>query len=133
MQLLMKNSSAWTICCISVSCFVCVLLNLSSIQAQSSVEETAEFTFGEFLDKVESGEIMEVTIRGHDIGGISKDGRSFKTYTTEYPDLVKILRQTKVKITVKHPETDPWYLQLLLSWGPFIILLLLWRAKFFKK
>jgi len=76
--------------------------------------------------KVEQGEVREVTIRGNHLNGVFKDGRLFKTYTVEYPELVKVLRDNHVTIVAKPPEDNPWYVTLLVTWGPFVLFLALW-------
>ena len=56
-----------------------------------------EMIFSDFMTRLEAGEVEEVTIKGSSITGQLKDGKKFKTYTTEYPDLVKILRSKNVQ------------------------------------
>ncbi|MDH5201831.1 MAG: ATP-dependent zinc metalloprotease FtsH, partial [Nitrospirota bacterium] len=55
-----------------------------------------------------------------------KDSKKFKTYAPTYPDLVKSLRSQNVKINVKPSEQNPWYWNLLFSWGPIILLVVVW-------
>ncbi len=85
-----------------------------------------EMIFSDFMSKLEAGEIVEVTMKGNIINGQLKDGKKFKTYTTEYPDLVKTLRSNNVKITVKPEDHNPWYWNLFFSWGPIIFLVAIW-------
>jgi cell division protease FtsH len=85
-----------------------------------------EMIFSEFMGKLDSGEIEEVTIKGSVITGQLKDGKKFKTYATEYPDMVETLRDQNVKITVKPEEQNPWYWNLFFSWGPIIFLVVIW-------
>ena len=114
-----KNLIFWVV----VGLFMIMLFNLFSIQGQSQDEEV---TFSDFVGKVERGEIKEVTIRGSHINGLFKDGRAFKTYAVEYPDMVKMLRENHVSIIAKPPEDNPWYITLLVTWGPFVLFLALW-------
>src|SRR5437762_5577256 len=114
-----KNLIFWVV----VGLFMILLFNLFSIPGQSPDED---IKFSDFISKVERGEISEVTIRGNNINGILKDGRSFKTYTAEYPDLVDTLRKSNVAIVAKPPEDNPWYITLLVTWGPFVLFLALW-------
>src|SRR5437773_7215485 len=100
-----------------------LLFNLFTFQGQSPDEEVK---FSEFVSKVEQSDVREVTIRGNYINGLFKDGRPFKTYMVEYPDLVKVLREHHVTINAKPPEDNPWYVTLLVTWGPFILFLALW-------
>src|SRR6184192_2674271 len=114
-----KNLIFWVV----VGLFMILLFNLFSIPGQSPDED---IKFSDFISKVERGEISEVTIRGNNINGILKDGRSFKTYAVEYPDLVDTLRKSNVAIVAKPPEDNPWYITLLVTWGPFVLFLALW-------
>src|SRR5213596_560212 len=114
-----KNLIFWVV----VGLFMILLFNVFSIPGQSPDEE---IKFSDFVGKVERGEVSEVTIRGNYINGSFKDGRSFKTYTAEYPDLVDTLRKSNVAIVAKPPEDNPWYITLLVTWGPFVLFLALW-------
>ena len=114
-----KNLIFWVV----VGLFMILLFNVFSIPGQSPDEE---IKFSDFVGKVERGEVNEVTIRGNYINGSFKDGRSFKTYTAEYPDLVDTLRKSNVAIVAKPPEDNPWYITLLVTWGPFVLFLALW-------
>src|SRR5216117_251000 len=114
-----KNLIFWVV----VGLFMILLFNLFTFQGQSPDEEVK---FSEFVSRVEQGDVREVTIRGNYINGLFKDGRPFKTYMVEYPDLVKVLREHHVTINAKPPEDNPWYVTLLVTWGPFILFLALW-------
>jgi cell division protease FtsH len=114
-----KNLVFWVV----VGLFMILLFNLFTFQGQSPDEEVK---FSEFVAKVEQGDVREVTIRGNHLNGLFKDGRPFKTYTVEYPDLVKLLRDNHVTINAKPPEDSPWYVTLLVTWGPFVLFLALW-------
>ncbi len=85
-----------------------------------------ELTFSDFIERVEAGEIVEVTIKENELSGVLKDGTSFRTYVEKYPDFISDLRSKKVKIIVKPPEKTPWYISFLISWGPIILLAFLW-------
>jgi len=114
-----KNLIFWVV----VGLFMILLFNLFTFQGQSPDEEVK---FSEFVSRVEQGDVRDVTIRGNYINGVFKDGRPFKTYMVEYPDLVKVLREHHVTINAKPPEDNPWYVTLLVTWGPFILFLALW-------
>ncbi len=85
-----------------------------------------EIIFSDFISKVESDEVEEVTIKENNITGRLKDGSKFKTYAADYPDLVKELRGKNVKITAKPPDPVPWYVNFFFSWGPILFLVLIW-------
>ncbi|HSB51407.1 MAG TPA: ATP-dependent zinc metalloprotease FtsH [Dissulfurispiraceae bacterium] len=99
-----------------------LLFNLFNVPPKSE----REIIFSDFLAKVDSGEVDEVTIKDNNITGRLKEGSRFRTYAVGYPDLVKDLRSKNVKITVKPPDQNPWYVNLFFSFGPIILLVLVW-------
>ena len=87
----------------------------------------SEVIFSEFMNEVESGKITEVTIQGDLISGTYLDGRSFQTMTpSKDQDLIRILREKGVRIVVVAPEQTSWYMNILISWFPMILLLGIW-------
>lgn len=103
---------------------VMMILLFNLLSAPKKMEE--EIIFSEFMTRLEAGDVEEVVIKENHITGRLKDGKRFKTYTAEYPDLVKILRFQNVRITAKPAEQNPWYWNLFFSWGPIIFLALVW-------
>ena len=79
------------------------------------------------MNEVETGKITEVTIQGDRITGKYIDGSSFQTMTPpKDQDLVRILREKGVRIVVVPPEQTSWYMNILISWFPMILLLGIW-------
>ncbi len=114
-----KNLALWIV----VGLFMILLFNLFNT-ASRPIED--EIIFSDFMSKVEKSEVSEVTITESYISGILKDGTKFKTYMTDFPDLVSILRKEDVRIAAKPPELPPWYMTFLMTWGPFILFIGLW-------
>ena len=85
-----------------------------------------EIIFSEFMTSAEEGRVAEVTIQGKNIRGTYSDGKRFKTFAPEDPDLVKLLREKGVKIAAKPEEGDPWYVVLLVQWFPMLLLIGVW-------
>ncbi len=80
-----------------------------------------ETTFTDFLDKVEGGEVYDVTIQGSELRGTYTTGKSFKiVLPPEYPDLVKDLRAKKVKIKSELVKDSAW--NFIAVWAPFILM-----------
>ncbi len=113
-----KNLAIWLV----ISVMMILLFNLFN-QPRSSSEK---IIFSEFLSALDRGEIKEVTIQGHNISGRFANRREFKTYAPNYPELIKILREKEVKITAKPEEESPWYMTLLVSWFPMLLLIGFW-------
>ena len=78
-------------------------------------------------DRVEQGQINEVVISGDNISGKYMDGNAFQTTAPpKDPDLIKSLRQKNVRIVVVPPEQTSWYMSILISWFPMLLLLGIW-------
>jgi cell division protease FtsH len=86
-----------------------------------------EIVFSDFTAKLQQDEVSEVTIKKPEnlIVGTLKSGTKFKSYAPDYPDLIKELREKNVKISAK-PDHTPWYMNILLNFGPVILLVVLW-------
>jgi cell division protease FtsH len=85
-----------------------------------------DVTFSEFTEAVERGSVREIVIQGHNIQGKYKNGAEFKTFAPDDPELVQSLRDKDVKIAAKPEDDSPWYMTLLLSWFPMLLLLGVW-------
>lgn len=107
----------------SVGLFMALLLNLLRMPPPV-VEE--QVIFSEFMVKLDKGDVEKVIIRGHHISGVLKDNSRLRTYSADYPDLVQVLREKDVQIEVKPPEESPWYMSLLMTWGPIAFFLGFW-------
>ncbi|GAB4389443.1 MAG: ATP-dependent zinc metalloprotease FtsH [Thermodesulfovibrionales bacterium] len=101
-----------------------MILLFNLLNAPKKTEE--EMKFSEFLARLEASQVEEVVIKEKEITGRLKDGKKFVTYSADYPDLVKVLREKGVEITAKPPDQNPWYVNFFFSWGPIIFLVLVW-------
>ncbi|MDE0848370.1 MAG: ATP-dependent zinc metalloprotease FtsH, partial [Nitrospinaceae bacterium] len=87
----------------------------------------SEVIFSDFMDQVEQGQVNEVMIRGDNLTGKYMDGQSFETTAPpKDPDLIKALRAKNVRIVVVAPEQTTWYMSILISWFPMLLLLGIW-------
>ena len=114
-----KNLALWLV----VGMILISLFNIFN----KPLENQSDVIFSEFMDEVESGKIVEVTIQGDLISGKYVTGNSFQTMTPpKDQDLVRILREKGVRIVVTPPEQTSWYMNILISWFPMILLLGIW-------
>jgi cell division protease FtsH len=113
-----KNLALWLV----ISLMMILLFNLFS-QPRTTQEKV---TFSDFLAAVERGEVREVTIQGHNIYGRYSNRKEFKTFAPSYPDLIKALREKDVTISAKPEDDNPWYMTVLISWFPMILLIGFW-------
>jgi cell division protease FtsH len=101
-----------------------IILLWSLLQTPSMVKP--DVAFSQFLTDVEEKKVEEVTINGTQVRGIFRDGTAFKTVLPpQFNDLVKVLRENKVKIEVKDTNKSPWFSYLFTGF-PIILLILFW-------
>ncbi|MBS1127333.1 MAG: metalloprotease FtsH [Nitrospirae bacterium] len=103
---------------------IMVILLFNLLNAPQKTQE--DIIFSEFMTKLDADQIDEVTIKENSITGRFKDGTKFKSYSPEYPQLISTLRSKSVKITVKPPDQNPWYINFFFTWGPIIFIAVIW-------
>ena len=114
-----KNLALWLVIGI-------VLIALFNMFNQPLTPQS-EVVFSDFMDQVEQGQVNEVVISGDNISGKYVDGKLFQTTAPpKDPDLIKSLREKNVRIVVVAPEQTSWYMSILISWFPMLLLLGIW-------
>ncbi len=113
-----KNLTLWLV----ISLMMILLFQIF----KKETTETGQVSYSEFLNMVEEGEVSQVTIQGDRISGTSNQGRFFKTFAPKDLELIKILRNKKIEITARPDETSPWYMTILVSWFPMLLLIGVW-------
>jgi cell division protease FtsH len=103
--------------------FLMGLLNLWNMPVRGLEEQVI---FSDFMAKLDKGDMRKITIKGHHISGVLKDNSLLRTYSADYPDLVKVMSEKGVQIEVKPSDESSWLMGFLMTWGPFVVLLGLW-------
>ena len=94
---------------------------------QKIKSEQNKLPFSNFLNEVEAGRVVEVQIQGNNISGVLSDGKTFNTYSPNYPELVEKLSSKNVSIIATPLEDKmPSLLGILLSWFPMLLLIGVW-------
>jgi cell division protease FtsH len=114
-----KNLALWMV----IGLVVLLLFNVLSGLSEKGGPEPS---YSDFVKNVETGRVESVTMRGSLVTGRLKDGTEFRTHIVESADLVKLLRDRGVKISVKPPDQNPWYLTALFSWAPMLLFIGVW-------
>jgi len=115
---LQKNIALWLI----ISLIFVLLYNLFN-QPKNSQDS---IIFSDFVAAVEKGQVVEVSIQGENISGKFVNGKSFKTYAPKEAGVVSLLKEKGVRIAAKPVEDSPWYMTVLVSWFPTILLIAIW-------
>ena len=107
---------------------VLLVLGLYNLfQNPGSIAGKTEMPFSTFLTEVDKGNIVSVDIRGSEISGNFRDGKGFKTYSPNYPNLVEKLSAKGVAITAgPREEKGPSLWGIILSWFPMLLLIGVW-------
>jgi len=113
-----KNLTLWLV----ISLMLILLFQIF----KKETTQTGQLSYSEFLTMVERGDVVEVTIQGDKISGMTNQGRAFRTFAPKDIELIKILRDKEVEISAKPEESSPWYMTVLVSWFPMILLIGVW-------
>ncbi len=113
-----KNLALWLV----ITLLMVMLYNLFNQQqlAQNDI------SYSEFLSMVESDRVAEVTIQGQEIRVTDLNRSTFKIYAPQDPALIQRLKDKGVVINAKPPAESPWYMSVLVSWFPMIVLIGVW-------
>jgi len=113
-----KNLALWLV----ITLMMVMLYNLFN---QQQVSET-NISYTEFLAMVDNENVAEVVIQGQELFVTDANRNRFKIFAPQDPDLIKILRQKGVSIKAKPPSDSPWYMSILVSWFPMVVLIGVW-------
>ena len=114
-----KNISMWLVIGLSMI----LLFNLfSQPQGQST-----SLTYSQFVNAVERNNITTVQISGDIVSGKMQDGQTFRAvYPVNDNEMIAILRQNDVDISVKEVQKDSFLMSIFVSWFPMLLLIGVW-------
>ncbi|MDX1582617.1 MAG: ATP-dependent zinc metalloprotease FtsH [Thermoanaerobaculia bacterium] len=92
---------------------------------QQTKDSPSEIAYSDFLERVEEGQVQEVTIQGNKIRGSFDSDQKFTTLAIVNDDLVNMLREADVQMNVEEPR-DSSFVTALITWAPIIFLIGLW-------
>lgn len=113
-----KNLSLWIV-------IVLMVVMLVNIFSQQQISETP-IGYSEFLKMVEEDRISNVVIQGQELYVTDTNNSRFKVFAPMDNDLISTLRQRNIAIDAKPPAETPWFMSILISWFPMIILIGVW-------
>ncbi|MBA3037758.1 MAG: ATP-dependent metallopeptidase FtsH/Yme1/Tma family protein [Desulfobacterium sp.] len=113
-----KNLALWIV----ISLMVVMLFSVFNNPQRTK----NSLSYSQFITMVENEKIAGVVIQGQNLEVTDKNKVSFTVYAPTDSDLIKILRDKGVSIKAEPPSESPWYMSLLASWLPMIILIGVW-------
>jgi cell division protease FtsH len=115
---LQKNIALWLV----ISLVFVMIYHLFN---QPKTAQT-EIIYSDFLSYVDKTQVAEVTIQGDNISGRLTSGTIFKTYAPKDAGVIAMLKDKGVRISAKPVDDSPWYMTLLVSWLPMLLLIGVW-------
>ena len=116
-----KNIAVWVI----ISLVLIAIFNV--FQGNSSKSSNNAIAYSDFLARVNSGEVREVSIQGDKIFGSSNSGVPFYSYIPKDDELANKLSEKGIKVTAEPAESGmPGILSVLISWFPMLLFIGVW-------
>ena len=118
MNPLQKNIALWLV----ISLVFVMIYHLFNQPKTTQID----VIYSDFLSYVDKAQVTEVTIQGDNISGRLSSGKSFKTYAPKDAGVIALLKEKGVRISAKPVEDSPWYMTILVSWLPMLLLIGVW-------
>ena len=118
MNPLQKNIALWLV----ISLVFVMIYHLFNQPKTAQID----VIYSDFLSYVDKAQVTEVTIQGDNISGRLSSGKSFKTYAPKDAGVIALLKEKGVRISAKPVEDSPWYMTILVSWLPMLLLIGVW-------
>ncbi len=113
-----KSIAIW----LAIGLFMMTIFN----QFSGSTRFENKLVYSQFMDQVKSGSIAKVEIDGHNLTGITVDGKKFSTYAPTDPWLVSDLLKNNVVVDAKPEKQQSLLMNIFISWFPMILLVGVW-------
>ncbi len=116
---MLKNVVLWVVIAV-------VLMSLFNNFAPQAERADSSLSYSQFIESVKAGQVQQVMIDDHVIKGKMQGGQLFKTYAPTDLHLVDDLLANGVDIKAVPPEQPSLLMQLLVSFGPMLLLIAVW-------
>jgi cell division protease FtsH len=107
---------------------ICLMLLWGVVSKGTNMGKEPEFSYSELLDKVQAGQVNDVTIQGTELHGHLKASQKEQFHTTiptNADSLLKELTTAKVNTNIKDPQSN-LLLPILFNVGPFVLIGAIW-------
>ncbi len=96
----------------------------------SPMIKSEKMAYSTFIEKVDQGMVETATIRDHEVVGQFRDAsgelKNFDVTVPDDPNLYQRLLDQHVMVSVKEKEEVPFFLSVLISWFPMLLLIAVW-------
>ena len=116
---MLKNVILWVVIAV-------VLMSVFNNFAPRGNSVEKPLSYSQFIQSVKMGQVQTVMIDENVIKGKMQTGEQFRTYAPNDPHLVDDLLESGVEIKALPPEQPSFLMQLLVSFGPILLLIAVW-------
>jgi cell division protease FtsH len=116
---MIKNVILWVVIAV-------VLMSVFNNFGPQTDRTDSSLSYSQFIASVKAGQVQQVVINENVIKGKMQSGGAFKTYAPSDPHLVDDLLANGVEIKATPPEQPSMLMQLLISFGPMLLLIAVW-------
>ena len=113
-----KNLSLWLV----IVLMMVMLYNIFNQQTGTY----QEIGYSDFLAMVQDQRVDSVLIQGQELFITDVNDNKHKSYAPDDAQLIEMLRNNGVKIKAKPPAETSWFMSVLISWLPMIVLIGVW-------
>ena len=86
-------------------------------------EDNYAVSYSDFIADIRNHAVTEVVISGNNVEGRRQTGERFTTYNPNDSRMIDELLEYGVKIKVDRPEEPSFWMQILISWAPMLLLI----------
>ncbi|MEC4747899.1 ATP-dependent zinc metalloprotease FtsH [Methylomicrobium sp. Wu6] len=116
---MLKNIILWVVIAV-------VLMSIFNNFGPQMEGTDSTLSYSQFIDAVKSGQVSQVMIDDQVVKGKMQTGQIFRTYAPNDPHMVDDLLANGVDIKATPPEQPSMLMQLLVSFGPMLLLIAVW-------
>ncbi|MBR3675706.1 MAG: ATP-dependent zinc metalloprotease FtsH [Alphaproteobacteria bacterium] len=116
-----KSFLIWMVILIILTAF------FSLMEKRSLTSAAEQVSFSDFMNNVKDKRVVNVSISGAEISGVTTDGHNFTTYAPYSPTTVDTLLENNVKVEARPQDTSEDTLwNIIISWFPMVLLIGVW-------
>lgn len=98
-----------------------------AVNKTAMVQKKNEINYTTFVQEVDAGRVASVVILDNSVTGKTKDGREFTVLVPPYDrNIIRRMEEHQVNITVDKEPQSPWWLNILTSVLPMLLIVGLW-------
>ncbi|MBL1264116.1 ATP-dependent zinc metalloprotease FtsH [Candidatus Methylomicrobium oryzae] len=116
---MLKNVILWVVIAV-------VLMSIFNNFGPQMDGADSTLSYSQFIEAVKSGQVSQVMIDDQVVKGKLQSGQIFRTYAPNDPHMVDDLLANGVDIKATPPEQPSLLMQLLVSFGPMLLLIAVW-------